>query len=98
MQKWQSVNTLTIFIGSNQGDEDTTQVSKIVVSGTTVHACAGHERVRHPEGRRGLTALDSLGLARSRAASLEVRGGMKYGVGLAREGCQQQRADQTGSQ
>ena len=36
MQKWQSVNTLTIFIGSNQGDEDTTQVSKIVVSGTTV--------------------------------------------------------------
>jgi hypothetical protein len=34
LAKFQGVNTLTIFVGSNQGDKDTTQVSKIVVSGT----------------------------------------------------------------
>ena len=36
LPKFQGVNTLSIFIGSNQGDEETTQVTKIVVSGTSV--------------------------------------------------------------
>ena len=36
LPKFQGVNCLSIFIESNQGGEDTTQVSKIVLSGTTV--------------------------------------------------------------
>jgi hypothetical protein len=33
---FQGVNCLSIFIASNQGDEETTRIGKIVVSGTTV--------------------------------------------------------------
>jgi hypothetical protein len=33
---FQGVDTLSIFIASNQGDEETTQISKIVLSGMAV--------------------------------------------------------------
>ena len=33
---FQGVNCLSIFVASNQGDEETTRIGKIVVSGTTV--------------------------------------------------------------
>lgn len=35
LAKFQGVNTLTIFVGSNQRDEDVTRVSKVIISGTT---------------------------------------------------------------
>ena len=36
LPKFQGTNTLSIFIASNQGDEETTHVSKLVVSGMSV--------------------------------------------------------------
>jgi PITH domain len=36
LAKFQGVSTLTVFVASNQGDVDTTQVTKILMSGTTV--------------------------------------------------------------
>jgi PITH domain len=36
LAKFSGVNTLTIFVGSNQGDEEATRVSKIVVSGMSI--------------------------------------------------------------
>jgi len=35
LAKLQQVNTLSLFVESNQGDEEITRVSKIVVSGTS---------------------------------------------------------------
>lgn len=34
---FQAVNTLSVFIGTNQGDAEVTRVSKIVVSGAPIH-------------------------------------------------------------
>lgn len=36
LPKFQGTNTLSIFIASNQGDEETTHVTKIVVSGMSL--------------------------------------------------------------
>lgn len=33
---FQAVNTLSVFVGSNQGDAEVTRISKIVISGTTL--------------------------------------------------------------
>lgn len=34
---FQAVNTLSVFIGTNQGDTEVTKLSKVVVSGSTLH-------------------------------------------------------------
>jgi PITH domain len=36
LAKFQGVNTLTVFVSSNQGDKETTRVTKLLMSGTTV--------------------------------------------------------------
>eukprot|EP00892_Ulva_mutabilis_P000062 jgi/Ulvmu1/10056/UM006_0003.1 len=33
---FQAVNTLSVFIGSNQGDAEVTKISRVVIAGTTV--------------------------------------------------------------